>query len=56
MNDILTIADLEKLLQRDDEIELEILPNGTIQQSTRTTAPAGDLKVLTMRESLGGEY
>lgn len=48
-----SISDLEKLLLVDDEQELEILPNGTIQRkSGRRTKK----KVLTMRENLGGEY
>lgn len=49
----LSIDELERLLQRDDEQAIEILPNGEIRE-----IPEGDgrPKVLTMRENLGGEY
>lgn len=49
----LTIAELEKLLNSEDERPVEILPDGTIRQ-TRGRRKAQ--KVLTMKTSLGGEY
>lgn len=53
----MSISELESLLKRDDDIELEILPNGEI-------VPKGgsdqlDLvgrRPITFRENLGGEY
>ena len=48
----ISIDELEKILQRDDEQTLEILPNGEI----RLKKGEGTAKVLTMRENLGGEY
>jgi hypothetical protein len=50
-----TIAQLEAMLQRDDEIELEILPNGEVRQKP-SGEDTGDLKPLIFRENLGGEY
>ena len=47
-----TIAELERILKLDDEVELEILPNGEIRTKGSNTVP----KPLTMRENLGGEY
>lgn len=52
-----TIAELEAILQREDEVEIEILPNGEVRAKNQTTAPErGGRKPLTMREDLGGEY
>jgi len=52
-----SIADLEAILQREDEVEIEILPNGEVRAKDQT-APSerGYRKPLTMREDLGGEY
>jgi len=50
-----TIAQLETLLQRDDEISLTILPNGEVVQSA-DGVNTGELKPVTFRENLGGEY
>jgi hypothetical protein len=49
----LSIAELEQMLRTDDEVPIEILPNGEIR-----TRDSGDrkVKVLTYRENLGGEY
>lgn len=49
----MSIAELERILSRDDEVMLEILPNGEIRLAGETTNIA---KPLTMRENLGGEY
>lgn len=54
MSEKLSIEELEKLLQKDDEIELELLPNGMIIAKQRGRSASE--KVLTMRENLGGEY
>jgi len=51
----LTIDEIEALLNSDDEIELDILPNGEVRAS-KSKENIGPLKVLTMREKLGGEY
>ncbi len=48
-----TLDDLEKILQREDDVAIEILPNGQIR--TKPGEPNA-AKVLTMRENLGGEY
>jgi hypothetical protein len=47
-----TIAELERILQRDDDVEIEILPNGEVRAKDSGAVE----KPLTMRESLGGEY
>lgn len=50
----LTLDELEKLLNLDDEQLIQIMPNGEIR------APEGQKrekpKILTMRDNLGGEY
>ncbi len=50
-----TIAELEAILQHEEETEIEILPNGEIR-AKGMTAPSEGLKHLTYREHLGGEY
>ncbi len=53
----LTITQLEEMLGRDEEVALEILPNGEVREKGGTsTQETGGRKPLTMRESLGGEY
>ena len=47
-----TIADLIEILDREEDNELEILPNGEVRALGTTRSP----KPLTMREGLGGEY
>jgi len=52
-----SIAELEAILQREDEVEIEILPSGEVRaKDTTTSAERGNRKPLTMREDLGGEY
>lgn len=51
----LTIAEMESILRRDDEIALTILPNGEIVQNA-VGIDIGERKPLTFREDLGGEY
>lgn len=52
-----TIAELEKILDREEEVEIEILPNGEVRAKGQSTASElGGRKPLTMREDLGGEY
>jgi len=48
-----TIAELEKILNQDEEVPLEILPNGEIRAVKKSKK---NPKILTMREDLGGEY
>ena len=52
-----TIQELKTILDREEEVPIEILPNGEIraQGQTSTTETAGK-KPLTMKENLGGEY
>jgi hypothetical protein len=52
-----SIAELEAILEREDEVEIEILPNGEVRAKNQTTPfERGSRKPLTMREDLGGEY
>ena len=52
-----TIADLEKILDKEQEVEIEILPNGEVRAKGQTApGETGARKPLTMREDLGGEY
>jgi hypothetical protein len=52
-----TIADLEAILDREEQVEIEILPNGEVRAlGDSTPAERGGRKPLTMRENLGGEY
>ena len=52
-----TIAELEKILDQEEEQEIEILPNGEVRaKGQSTSAELGGRKPLTMREDLGGEY
>jgi hypothetical protein len=52
-----TIAELEKILESEEQVELEILPNGEVRAKGKTSSQElGGRKPLTMRENLGGEY
>jgi hypothetical protein len=52
-----TIAQLEAILQSEEEVEIEILPNGEVRAKNGTSPQElGGRKPLTMREDLGGEY
>lgn len=52
-----TIAELEAILEKEAEVEIEILPNGEVRAKGQTTdSERGGRKPLTMREDLGGEY
>lgn len=52
-----TIEELEAILDREEEIPIEILPNGEIRAKDKTSSiEIGGKKPLTMRENLGGEY
>jgi hypothetical protein len=52
-----TIAQLEAILEKEEEVEIEILPNGEVRAKGQTPAQElGGRKPLTMREDLGGEY
>jgi len=48
-----TIDRLQKLLEAEEDVALEILPNGEIRTKD---GQAPGVKPLTMRENLGGEY
>jgi hypothetical protein len=51
------IDELERLLNSEEDIPIQILPNGEIRQvGHATSADLGDKKPLTMKENLGGEY
>ena len=52
-----TIAELEAILENEEQVEIDILPNGEVRARGRTAAyELGGKKPLTMREDLGGEY
>lgn len=52
-----TIAELEAILQNEEEVPIEILPNGEVRAKGQTSShELGGRKPLTMREDLGGEY
>lgn len=51
------IDELEKLLNSEEEVPIQILPNGEIRPVGRATpTEIGTKKPLTMKENLGGEY
>ena len=51
------IDELERLLNSEEDIPIQILPNGEIRQvGQATSADIGNKKPLTMKENLGGEY
>ncbi len=51
------IDELERLLNSEEDIPIQILPNGEIRQIGQATpSDMGGKKPLTMRENLGGEY
>lgn len=52
-----TIDQLEAILKNEEEVPIEILPNGEVRAKGQTSAQElGSKKPLTMRENLGGEY
>jgi len=52
-----TIAELEAILAAEEEVPIEILPNGEVRaQGATSLSSLGGRKPLTMRENLGGEY
>ena len=52
-----TIAELEAILDKEEEVPIEILPNGEIRaKGQASTDELGGKTPLTMRENLGGEY
>lgn len=52
-----TIAQLEAILEKEEQVELDILPNGEVRAKGSTSQQElGGRKPLTMREDLGGEY
>lgn len=52
-----SLAELEAILDREDQVEIEILPNGEVRAKGQTSdIERGGRKPLTMREDLGGEY
>ncbi len=57
MTQKLSIKELEAILDQEEEIPIEILPNGEIRAQGKTgSSELGGKKPLTMREDLGGEY
>ncbi len=56
MNKKPTIAELEALLEMDEEVDIEILPNGEVRRLGGGDLEDLKLKPITMREDLGGEY
>jgi hypothetical protein len=57
MEKIVTIQDLEALLNAEEETPIQILPNGEIRPIGQVNSvDLAGRKPLTMRENLGGEY
>lgn len=53
----ITIGELEAILTKEEDVEIEILPNGEIVAlGEGAKQDLGTRKPLTMRENLGGEY
>ena len=52
-----TISELEKLLDMEEDVPIEILPNGEIREVGGSKGEELEgKKPLTLRERLGGEY
>jgi hypothetical protein len=52
-----TIAELESIFESEEQVEIDILPNGEVRaRGTTSSYELGGKKPLTMREDLGGEY
>lgn len=52
-----TIQELQDLLKTEEDVPIQILPNGEIRQVGQTgLSELGGKKPLTMKENLGGEY
>jgi hypothetical protein len=52
-----TIQELQDLLSSEEDIPIQILPNGEIREvGTVGASELGSKKPLTMKENLGGEY
>ncbi len=52
----LSIEELEAILQGDEDVPIQILPNGEIVASDKGGEKNGQRSPLTYRENLGGEY
>ena len=50
----MSLDELQRLLERDSDVPLQILPNGEIREAD--TGERTERKPLTMRDNLGGEY
>ncbi len=51
----LSIAELEKLLNSEDDTPITIMPNGQIRKLTKKEQKKRP-KILTLKNNLGGEY
>ena len=51
-----TIDELEELLEKEEDVPIEILPNGEIRALGEGSEELQGKKPITMREDLGGEY
>lgn len=51
-----TISELESILDAEEDVPIEILPNGEIRAHGKGSSELSGRKPLTMRENLGGEY
>lgn len=51
-----TIDELERLLQNEEDVPVEILPNGEIRAKGTSERELRGKKPITMKEQLGGEY
>ncbi len=51
-----TIRELEQILDAEEDVPIEILPNGEVRALNQGSKELAGRKPLTMREDLGGEY
>ncbi len=51
-----TIRELEAILDAEEDVPIEILPNGEVRALGQGSKELPGKKPLTMREDLGGEY
>lgn len=52
-----TIEELEALLNVEENVQIQILPNGEIREvGQASSVELGGKKPLTLKEDLGGEY
>ncbi|MBI5778303.1 MAG: hypothetical protein HZA49_02480 [Planctomycetes bacterium] len=51
-----TVDDLKRILDTEDEVPIEIMPNGEIRPRNPTNSLEIGKRPITYKEDLGGEY